>query len=121
MKKKLSRLSVSEENEEDESLNASYCDSVTSDSDMRLWTDSEDDSDLSESEECPTGMSTDFDQQKILMTKARKQSLSLRKLSISTSSIERRNNSRSIQPHIIYIEIDIAKREVNSNCFEIEN
>ncbi len=102
-KSSLSRLSIGEENEEELDTN-----------DISIHSDDESEYSLNEdSEEDDQIVSIEQDAN-ILKIKIKKQKLSLRKLSLSTCSIDKKFRDRPIQPHIMYqgVEVDIYNREI---------
>lgn len=111
-KKSLSRLSTGEENEEDEICSESFNMSTSFDSDLGLVSDEE--SDYTLSEESDEDVIVPMDQDKMIVKKIKKQRFSLRKLSISTCSIDKKGREKPIQPHIPYnlVEVDIYNREI---------
>lgn len=93
----------------DKSLDASCSSNLNSslDSEMDWLADHEDDT-LSEDSE--------YDEDLVVKPKVKKQNYSLRKLSISTSSIDKfREKTKPVQPHILYLGtvVDIYNRETN--------
>ncbi len=104
-KTSLSLLSTGEENENEDDLDTNDI-SISSDdeNEYSLSEDSEDDDQI-----------IPMDQDKnIVKMKIKKERLSLRRLSISTCSIDKKFRDRPIQPHVMYhgVEVDIYNREI---------
>lgn len=104
-------LSTGEEND-DQNLTTSSSDTIS-----ELLTDEEDSDTLSEDSDIEEDPLIPISDEKMIIKKIKKQNYSLRKLSLSTTSIEKksRENSKPMQPHILYLGtvVDIYNRENN--------
>lgn len=107
----MSSLGTGEENEDD-NLNTSSSDGIS-----ELLTDEENSDTLSEDSDFEEDPLIPISDEKMIIKKIKKQNYSLRKLSLSTTSIEKkyRENSKPMQPHILYLGtvVDIYNREVS--------
>ena len=110
----------SEENDEDNNLNISSSDHLNTNyrSGSELLTDGENADTLSEDSDIEEDTLIPIGEEKMIKKKIKEQNYSLRKLSLSSSSIEKksRGNTKPMQPHILYLGtvVDIYNREVSN-------
>lgn len=110
-------LSRGEMNDGDMSLDASCSENLDTSLDSELdWpADQQEEDTFSEDSESNDDSMISIDQEKLFVQKIKKQNYSLRKLSISSSSIDKKFREKPMQPHIVYLGtvVDIYNRETN--------